>query len=356
VTQEHRVVDDEFEALFQENVAKAVGTKPPPIADLAPDGSVKLPIEAVVEEEHAATLDAEPLATPPAEDKPGEQAKPAVEAKPDATTTAAPATLSMADVVALIPEDKRADVERMLHGITSESGRQAALHRMRQEAEGKASAAETARAAAQAEVERLKGELDAAKKAGAPAAAAAAQAAVDAAEDALAELPELDKAVNLRIERRVSEALKQLGTPPAQAATAPAASPAPPDAQPTDAELEQRAKGYAAITEAHPDWQQLTATPQWNEWMSKQPPGVQALADSPDPRDAIHLISQAKQALKTADVAATAALKSAGQERLKAHVTPRSQAGNSATGAVPQDFDGAFNHFISQKAGERARA
>jgi hypothetical protein len=74
-----------------------------------------------------------------------------------------------------------------------------------------------------------------------------------------------------------------------------------------DAEL--LAVAYGRLEEAHPDYAQVAADPDFLGWLGSQPKGIQGLANSYDP----HEVSLALQLFKTERGAATQASGGAGQ-------------------------------------------
>jgi len=60
----------------------------------------------------------------------------------------------------------------------------------------------------------------------------------------------------------------------------------------------------AKVIEAHSDFDETRVSPEFSAWKESQPPGVQALANSMDPADAIYMISLYKQSRPSPKTAA----------------------------------------------------
>jgi hypothetical protein len=52
------------------------------------------------------------------------------------------------------------------------------------------------------------------------------------------------------------------------------------------------------LSKAHPDWQQVNASPEFETWLQQQPPGIQQLRSSDYADDNIHLLNAYKSSRK----------------------------------------------------------
>jgi hypothetical protein len=121
-----------------------------------------------------------------------------------------------------------------------------------------------------------------------------------------------------------------------------------------DAEL--LAVAYGRLEEAHPDYAQVAADPDFLGWLGSQPKGIQGLANSYDP----HEVSLALQLFKTERGAATQASGGAGQggnggtatgdrrERQREGLRDVPSRGAPAATGVPNDFRSAFKERSKQ--------
>ncbi|WNO60440.1 hypothetical protein [Rheinheimera sp. MMS21-TC3] len=89
---------------------------------------------------------------------------------------------------------------------------------------------------------------------------------------------------------------------------------------------------YNRLAQAHPDYQQVVSNPAFNQWLSKQPPALQKIAQSDSADDAKFVLDQYKGASG----------KSSRNKRnnLADHVSPpRQGAGRAATSQISDDID-----------------
>lgn len=263
----------------------------------------------------------------------------------DVAAPAAPAGAGLAldDLLAFVPADKLEAARALLsttkdglHSLASEKGRQTALQRRYQDGQ-----AEFGKA--QATIADLTAKLAAAET---PAEKREAKAEVAAAKDALAELyPELDDPVTMRIKKLIHEMVPQAaGQQPAAATTAQA--PVSNTGVAAEQATDQVAESYTSIASAHKDWAEVINGANWQPWIKTLPVGLQMMADSDDPSDAIWLITKHKADTAEALARATANKRDANQELLKNHITPRGAPVKVTTGE--SDFESTFNSLVER--------
>lgn len=304
----------------------------------------------------AAASEADELASANASDEAGNltgaEADPgpggaAADARASDAAPVAPASLALDDLLGFVPADKMEAAKALLgttkdglHSLASEKGRQAALQRRYQD-----SRAEIDKSLAT--IAELNAKLAAAET---PAEKREAKADVAAAKDTLAELyPELDDPVTIRVKKLIQEMVPQAaGQQPAAATTSQA--PASMDGFHAQAGDPVEAS-YTAIASAHKDWAEVINGANWSPWIKTLPVGLQKLADSDDPRDAIWLISKHKVDRAEAQVRALASQRGADREVLKNHIPPKGAPVKVTPGA--SDFEATFNSLVERDENRR---
>lgn len=113
----------------------------------------------------------------------------------------------------------------------------------------------------------------------------------------------------------------------------------------------QEEQEIAALAAKHPDFDKKVASPEFAEWYNKQHPTVQGLYGSPMAADAAYLLDLYDQS-RGATPSAADALRDKRRTNLAegAYVKGRNAA---VTTAVPDDFEGAFEHFAAKKDRQR---
>lgn len=284
-----------------------------------------------------AAQDAEPMA-----DKPEQEAE-AQEAAHDMTPQVAPADAKprmprLADLVDFVPEDRREQYRQFVGGIEAD------LQRLRSD-DGRVAAYQQRYTEAKSRAEELQTKLQALETK--PVTATTSQQQQDAKDelDELAqEFPELSKQINIRFEKLIQRLAPQPAQPPA-AATEPDRSTAKP--QPAvNADVEDLAREYAALQAAHPDYKQVSGSPEFVAWIKSQPTAVVGLAGSNRAADAIYVMDTFKADRQRRNEAAAAAKKQADRQRLAASVGVRSTPSRAAT--PPDDFESAFEFYASR--------
>ena len=123
-------------------------------------------------------------------------------------------------------------------------------------------------------------------------------------------------------------------------------------------EEEVTARELVTLGKAHPDWQNVVNSPEYNAWLNSQPYAVQSLMDSPIASDAVWLLNQYKGGSSNAQqqqASAQAELQARRQKELSqaAGVSVRS----AARPAVASDDDGSFEQqfeFFSRRRESQA--
>jgi hypothetical protein len=110
-----------------------------------------------------------------------------------------------------------------------------------------------------------------------------------------------------------------------------------------EAELAETQKAFKRFSEVHPDYLEVCRSPAFSDWKSKQSPGMQALAASSHPDDAIVMLNNYKQTLKSTRSHNLSAL-----EDLPTSSVER-------TGGGADDFDAAFEAHASKIQRNRNR-
>lgn len=345
---------DEFEKAFAEFSAKRSGDDPrgsevePRDSATPVDAGADLPEQAAPAapaapaEPQLAVQDAEPLAAAPEQDQPSpsnlDSEKPAAPPKPR----------RLEDLLNLLPESEREQFKPLVDTAVadqrkykSDVGRAAAMQRLYETSLREAREA-------QAKVADLE-----AKLAAAPTAEKRDEIKAQIAEeqDTLArDYPELSEALTLRLKRELAKVTPQDASPPA---TPPAAQPAQDGPAPEQPELTALTAEYVSLAEKHPDWQEAVKAPWFANWFKSQPPGVQALLDSPRAQDAIWMLDEAKKQLAQARRRADAERSDKTRQRLEQHVGVRGAPVRVT--AIPDDFEGAFEFFAKKRERENLK-
>ena len=109
-----------------------------------------------------------------------------------------------------------------------------------------------------------------------------------------------------------------------------------------------------ALEARHSDWQEVVNAPAFQQWLQQQPPSIQALTDSDDAAEAAALLDLYKGTNPSAGSdsaqgnAQADAQREKRQQRLAGAVTPQRR-GAAKRDAVPDDWEGQFNHFAKSK-------
>lgn len=285
-----------------------------------------------------AAQDAEPMADKPepVAEAPAQEA--AHDTPPQEPADVKPRMPRLADLVDFVPEDRREQYRQLVGGIEAD------LQRLRSD-DGRVAAYQQRYTEAKSRAEELQTKLQALEAK--PATATTTQQQQDAKDelDELAqEFPELSKQINIRFEKLIQRLAPQPAQQPA-AATEPDRSTAKP--QPAvNADVEDLAREYAALQAAHPDYKQVSGSPEFVAWIKSQPTAVVGLAGSNRAADAIYVMDTFKADRQRRNEAAAAAKKQADRQRLAASVGVRSTPSRAAT--PPDDFESAFEFYASR--------
>lgn len=117
----------------------------------------------------------------------------------------------------------------------------------------------------------------------------------------------------------------------------------------------------ALLAEAHPDWRDTVATPDFQTWMEAQPLGIQKLAESYDARETSTVITlfkaesgvaaKAEAPVATPEQNATEARR---REQLSGGVAIKSRPAPAVASGPPDDFEGAAAYYQAKKDREMA--
>lgn len=135
----------------------------------------------------------------------------------------------------------------------------------------------------------------------------------------------------------------------------------------TEIELD---RNYTRLTEIHPDWEQITASPTWINWIASQPNSVQqeyrrngnGIVDVTEAANLFtnykhHLAATAPPPTSTpAPAPAPRTNTAAHRERQLASSRSVSVKGPAPATGAPDDFDNAFSHFATKEERQRAAA
>lgn len=105
-------------------------------------------------------------------------------------------------------------------------------------------------------------------------------------------------------------------------------------------------EALTALHKAHPDFESIRTDEKYARWLQTQPRGVQQMALSPDPADAIKLVDIYKGELKPARNPRAAILDAAVDIPSK---------GGSRASKLEDDFDVQFEHFAGQRTQRNSR-
>lgn len=105
-----------------------------------------------------------------------------------------------------------------------------------------------------------------------------------------------------------------------------------------------------ALEARHADWQEVVNAPAFQQWLQQQPPSIQALTESDDAAEAAALLDLYKGTNQAtgSDAAQADAQRAKRQQRLEGAVTPQRR-GAAKRDAVPDDWEGQFNHFAKHQ-------
>jgi hypothetical protein len=299
------------------------------------------------EPEVEATQDAEP-AEPAQASAPDPEPAPAQQEKPP----------TLEELLSALPADKAErykplveGVAKEMHRLRSDAGRVSAMQHLYHEQKARAEA--ESKRAAEAEAKRAELEARAAQPM-----TKAQKAEFDAEADEFAkEFPEFSNAVNMRFENLLKKHLSQLQppTPAAQVAQQVPQQAAQAAVQPADTRVDGLAQEYAALSAAHPDWQQASASPVFAQWKAQQAqrdPALARMLASDSAADAIRVLDRFKVDLSVARKQQEVAKQADNRKRLEQNVSIKGAPARPA--AVPNEFEAAFNYYASKDARLRA--
>ncbi|KJZ07166.1 hypothetical protein TW86_18085 [Halomonas sp. S2151] len=108
-----------------------------------------------------------------------------------------------------------------------------------------------------------------------------------------------------------------------------------------------------ALEARHSDWREVVNAPAFQQWLQQQPSWLQQQMESENADDASALLDFYKSQSAGSDsaqgnTAAADAERAKRQQRLAGAVTPQRR-GAAKRDAVPEDWEGQFNHFAKQK-------
>ncbi len=107
---------------------------------------------------------------------------------------------------------------------------------------------------------------------------------------------------------------------------------------------ELRKTQIAALEAVHPDWLQTVNTSDFRLWLSSQPPRIQSIVESDDPRESAWLLTQFKSQHQVARAAVTDERK----RKLQSCAAISTRRPPPVVSGVPDDFDAAFNFYASR--------
>lgn len=113
---------------------------------------------------------------------------------------------------------------------------------------------------------------------------------------------------------------------------------------------DRRTRAFARIDLSHEGWEETVKTPDFGDWLQKQPSDVQALSKSPKALDAVKLLDTYKEHQATAKAAPQTRDKK--NARLEAAVTPRGSTVQSTAGALTEEqaFEAGVKKVLKNKA------
>ena len=224
-----------------------------------------------------------------------------------------------------------AENEKLRHAEASQRGRLGAYQRQINELQRKMQEAEKSASGSD--------DSDAEKRQ-----AAADAAGVEDWEALKSEFPEVAKALDarLRSEAQQREADRQRQAQLEQQIAELQSAVEPMQQQ---AEAQQLAREEEALTQRHPDWREVVATPEFAEWLERQPERLRVLVQSTDAAEAAALVDLYKSQLPPAQTQQERNDKR--QERLAAAQSIPRRGGVQKSG-VPEDFEAAFDHYAER--------
>lgn len=280
-----------------------------------------------------AAQDAEPMA-----DKPEQEAEATAQeaTQQDVPADTKPRMPRLADLVDFVPEDRREQYRQLVGGIEAD------LQRLRSD-DGRVAAYQQRYTEARARAEELQTKLQALETKPATATTSRQQQdAKDELDELAQEFPELSKQINIRFEKLIQRLVPPAQQPAAAEPDRPTTKPQPA----ANADVEDLAREYAALQAAHPDYKQVSGSPEFVAWIKAQPTAVVGLAGSNRAADAIYVMDTFKADRQRRNEAAAAAKKQADRQRLAASVGVRSTPSRAAT--PPDDFESAFEFYASR--------
>lgn len=105
---------------------------------------------------------------------------------------------------------------------------------------------------------------------------------------------------------------------------------------------------YAMLEQEHPDYAEIAASPEFNQWVQTQPHNVQQMMESDNAGDAAYLLRTYKNE-KSPGVQATSELKQRREKQLRQAQNVPSRGGRSQQVMPPDDdFEAAFDYFADR--------
>lgn len=105
---------------------------------------------------------------------------------------------------------------------------------------------------------------------------------------------------------------------------------------------------YSMLEQEHPDYAEIAASPEFNQWVQTQPHNVQQMMESDNAADAAYLLRTYKNE-KSPGVQATSELKQRREKQLRQAQNVPSRGGRSQQVMPPDDdFEAAFDYFADR--------
>lgn len=104
---------------------------------------------------------------------------------------------------------------------------------------------------------------------------------------------------------------------------------------------------FSVLGQKHPDWEEVVASAQFQEWIGRQPADMQARLESEDAMEASYLLDVYKAMNAGSQQAQPNPLQAQRQQRLQQSVGVKQKGSGQAVG-VPDDYESAFNFYASQ--------
>ena len=105
---------------------------------------------------------------------------------------------------------------------------------------------------------------------------------------------------------------------------------------------------YSMLEQEHPDYAEVAASPEFNQWVQTQPHNVQQMMESDNAGDAAYLLRTYKNE-KSPGVQATSELKQRREKQLRQAQNVPSRGGRSQQVMPPDDdFEAAFDYFADR--------